>query len=140
MALVSLEGLFLLLIEDHAFNRLMLKEQFEDDGLVVTGVGDAESAMAAIQKRKYDLIVTDIFLPDASGVDFAEMHRTHDEQTPIIVLSASANAQDYERCYAAGMDGVLTKPLSIPAFRRIASNAIVRRKNMRPSMTTQRRQ
>ncbi len=126
---ISLEGLSLLLIEDHAFNRLMLKEQLEDEGLVVTDVGDAASATAAIQKRKYDVIVTDIFLPDASGVDFAEMHRTHDEQTPIIALSASAHAEDHERCHAAGMDGVLTKPLSIPAFRRAASNAIARRRN-----------
>ncbi len=125
----SLEGLSLLLIEDHAFNRLMLKEQLEEEGLVVTDVSDATSAMAAMQKEKYDMIVTDIFLPDASGVDFADKRRAHDEQTPIIALSASANAENHERCHAAGMDGVLTKPLSIPAFRRAASNAIAKRKS-----------
>ncbi len=137
---ISLEGLSLLLIEDHPFNRIMLKEQLEDEGLVVTDVGDTASAMAAVQNRKYDVIVTDIFLSDASGFDFAEKYRTHDEQTPIIALSASANPEDHKRCHAAGMDGVLTKPLSIPAFRRVASNSIARRKNRQTSTITERQQ
>ncbi len=112
-----LTGLKLLLVEDHEFNRRILKELFENEGMIVTDVDDPHAAMATIARTDFDVIVTDLFLRQASGVELAQRIRKHHGRIPIIALSASAREKDRADSLAAGIDQVLTKPLSIPEFR-----------------------
>ena len=119
----------ILLVEDHAFNRLMLKEQFEQNGFELTDVGSIDAAFGLLQAgpASYDIILTDYFVGDKTGADLARQVRSNGLDIPIIVLTASLDMIPPDLARAAGIDGVLTKPLSLPLFLRAARNALAQR-------------
>jgi CheY-like chemotaxis protein len=77
--------------------------------------------VAAVQQQPYDLVLMDVQMPEMDGLQATERIR-QDASAPqpgIYALTASALTEDVEECLAAGMDGVLTKPLSVEALRSL---------------------
>ena len=84
------------------------------------------SEAAAHRDEQYDVLITDIGLPDGDGVD---LHRVlvHDDETRSIALSGYGSAQDVERSRSAGFDRHLTKPVRVDDLLRAIEDLTHRR-------------
>ena len=77
----------------------------------VSVAGSVAEALAATRARTFDLIVSDVGLPDGTGLDFVSAVRRHSE-VPAIALTGFGSDEDVRRCLAAGFTAHLTKPIN----------------------------
>lgn len=102
-----------LLVEDDALTQKITCWMLEELHCKVDVASSGLKAMEHLE-RKYDLIITDIGLPDMDGIQLAETIREQmpeHKDTPIVALTAHVLEKDKEKCLAAGMDDFLKKPL-----------------------------
>jgi CheY-like chemotaxis protein len=104
-----------LLAEDNLVNQTLASHLLEKRGYDVTAVGDGEAALAAIEGRRFDVILMDIQMPRKDGLETTAAIRAKESTTgahlPIIALTAHAMKGDRERCLSAGMDAYISKPI-----------------------------
>ncbi|HPF36517.1 response regulator [bacterium] len=62
----------ILVIDDEVPVRKVIARYLEHGGFVVTGVGCADDAVAAVRRETFDLVITDILLPDRNGIDLIQ--------------------------------------------------------------------
>lgn len=116
------DGSLVLLVEDHPVNRAVLRRQLETIGFVTDVAGDAEAALERLRSERYGLVFSDIQLPDVDGYALVRRWRTEERtiagraRVPIVALTASALRGEDERCRAAGMDDLVTKPAPMAAL------------------------
>jgi two-component system sensor histidine kinase/response regulator len=105
----------LLVAEDNAVNQLLLTRLLEKRGHHVVVVATGRAALEALEKESYDLVLMDIQMPEMDGIEATIALRKIEEggarHQPVVALTAHAMKGDDERCWAAGMDGYLTKPI-----------------------------
>jgi CheY-like chemotaxis protein/anti-sigma regulatory factor (Ser/Thr protein kinase) len=100
-----------LLVDDNEVNREILGEMLRRLGHTVTLAADGEEAMALLATRTFDVIFSDVQLPHIDGIQLTRRFREAGGRTPIIALTAHSARDERERCLAAGMNLVLTKPV-----------------------------
>jgi DNA-binding response OmpR family regulator len=106
-----------LVLEDEADVRELLVLHLKREGYQVHAFEDAEEALAAIQKTKFDLLILDWMLPKMSGLDVCKKVRTEYKITvPILILTARADTMDKVLGLEIGADDYLTKPFEIREF------------------------
>ncbi len=109
-----------LVVEDNPINQILAERLVRKRGYDVFIANNGREALAALEDRKFDLILMDIQMPEMSGIEVTEAIRGKEKDTgkhiPIIAMTASALNEDRERCLAAGMDAYLTKPIDREAL------------------------
>ncbi len=109
-------GATVLLAEDNPVNQLVAEEYLSSFGCNVDVVSNGLEALAAFERKAYDLILMDCDMPEMDGFEATKTLRqmkldeNRQQSTPIIALTALAFEGDRERCTAAGMDDFLGKP------------------------------
>ena len=101
----------ILLVDDHPVVRQGIR-QILLDGLKAVSLGEASdvaTALARIRADAWDLVVLDLTLPGASGLDLLKEIRRERPALPVLVLSMHPAAQFARRVLAAGASGYLTK-------------------------------
>jgi two-component system sensor histidine kinase EvgS len=122
-----------LVVDDHAANRLLMCQQLEFLGHRFNVAADGQAGFEAWKADTFDLVIADCNMPVMNGYELARairQHEQHTQQPPCTVLGFTANAQpeEIQRCKHAGMDDCLFKPLTLttlsqwvegiaPAFR-----------------------
>jgi CheY-like chemotaxis protein/HPt (histidine-containing phosphotransfer) domain-containing protein len=109
-----------LLVEDHPVNQEVGRRFLERLGCEVTVVGDGAQAVAECSERWFNIVLMDVQMPVMDGLTATREIRKRESQgrrVPIVALTASAMTDELERCLAAGMDGLLTKPLEFERLR-----------------------
>ena len=101
----------LLVVDDDARLRELLRRYLSDNGFRVTLAGDAAEARANLASFAFDLIVLDVMMPGESGIDLTRALRS-DSRTgvPILLLTAMAEAEDRVNGLEQGADDFLAKP------------------------------
>lgn len=106
----------ILLVEDNEIAQKVAKGLLDKIGYQVDIADTGAQAIEIFQKTKYDLVYMDIGLPDMKGYEVVKQWRENQEgrykDTPIIALTAHADATERELCFKSGIDGILRKPLS----------------------------
>ncbi len=105
-----------LLAEDNRVNQRVTHAQLARLGCDVDLASDGHEAIAAVARRRYDVIFMDCQMPGVDGFDATrEIRRREPEgpRVPIVALTANALRGDRERCLAAGMDDYLAKPTDL---------------------------
>ena len=118
-----------LLAEDNAVNREVLTEMLELIGCRVTAVENGALALAACAARGFDAILMDCQMPVMDGHTAAgelrALERANGQRrTFMIALTADATAENRQRCLEAGMDAVVTKPISQASLRNLMLQAV----------------
>ena len=111
--------LHLLMIEDNEVNRAILRAFLGKLGHAVDEAQDGDEGIRLATLRRYDLILTDISMPRVSGVEAARAIRAGEgasRDVPIVAVTAHALPEELAAFRAAGIDGVLTKPIRLKAL------------------------
>ncbi len=96
--------------DDRRLNQAVCK-YLNDHGYEGTGALDAMSAYDAMYHAKFDLIVSDIMMPDIDGFEFAETIRESDKAIPILFMTARDDMPSKSKGYRAGIDDYMVKPI-----------------------------
>jgi len=101
-------------VEDQEDNRQILRDLLGNAGYELTEAENGEEAIAAVGRRRPDLILMDIQLPVMDGYEATRQIRTNPDlrSVPIIAVTSYALAGDEDKARAAGCDGYVTKPYS----------------------------
>lgn len=102
-----------LIVEDDPDNRAMLTQMVRSVGLCAREVESVPAALHAFTQESFDIVLTDMEMPDANGLDLMDRLRElgghHD--VPLVVVTASTMKGERERVLAAGADGFVSKPI-----------------------------
>jgi len=110
----------ILVVDDSATVRKFVAASLNIKGFRVVTAGDGVEAMELMPKENFDLIVTDLNMPDMDGYEFIRSVRETPEfrNIPIIVLSSMTNLKDKDLALEVGAIAFLEKPLSAEAIQR----------------------
>lgn len=114
-------GMRVLIVDDHAPNRLLLERQLERLGIAVDTAENGALALEALLRHPPDLIICDCMMPVMDGFSLARAIRARKDslgKIPIIGCTASAQNEDHQHALAAGMSEVLVKPMGLVALER----------------------
>ena len=111
----QLEGVSVMIVDDEADGRLVVKRLLEECGAIVRTAGSAAEAFAMYQKELPDVFVSDIGMPEEDGYSLIRRIRTLPEnaggRVPAVALTAYARASDRIKALEAGFQMHLAKPV-----------------------------
>jgi CheY-like chemotaxis protein len=118
-------GVRLLVVEDDATNQEVALRILEHLGYEAVEIAaDGKQALEALARKDFDLVLMDCHLPDMDGYETSRQIRKLDtavrnHDIPIIACTAAAMDADRRKCFAAGMNGYVAKPLRFDALERV---------------------
>jgi len=104
-----------LLAEDSQANQLVATTFLKSAGYDVDAVANGKEAVEATRNFNYDLILMDVSMPEMDGIEATKLIRQSpglNSKVFIVALTANVFKDDIERCYDAGMDGFIPKPIN----------------------------
>lgn len=113
-----------LLAEDNAENQRLISKCLMKMGLTVDIAENGQIATDKALAGKYNLVLMDIQMPIMDGLEATRHLRDSGYKQPIISLTANAMQADRSRCFAAGANDYLTKPLDLPRFYKVLTQHI----------------
>lgn len=120
----AVDGARILLAEDNPVNQKVILALLNKLTCQVDVASDGRRAVDLSASNRYDLILMDCQMPEVDGFDATRQIRERessdpaDRRTPIVALTANALEEDRRRCFDAGMDGFVSKPVSLLALQR----------------------
>lgn len=106
-----------LLIEDNELNRRLFSDLLTILKVDVTTAKNGTDALKQLKEKKFDLVLTDIYLPDISGIELTHIIRS-DERTasmPVVAVTAAPMTKDVEEAFSE-LDAVISKPIVVADF------------------------
>ena len=110
----ALAGCAVLVVDDEADIREMLRATLALGGARVTTAGSVDEGLARIRSDRPDVIVSDLAMPDRDGYELLRKLRAGGGVMPVVALTALASAADRKRALTAGFDAYLVKPVEPP--------------------------
>ena len=109
----------ILIVEDKASSRELLRTVLEQQGYEVVEANDGEQALAMVRGQSLDLVLMDLQLPQRNGYDVLQEIRSNPklEAIPVVALTANAMPGDREKVMAAGFTGYISKPVALTQLR-----------------------
>jgi DNA-binding NtrC family response regulator len=117
----------ILLVEDETTLRESLKRVFTREGYEVDIARDAETGLAMLEERAYDLIITDILLPGITGLELLKTYREQNGDQMFIVMTAFASLETAVEALRGGAYDYIIKPVIHEEIKRIVRNALKER-------------
>ena len=114
-----------LVVDDEADIRTLIKDILTDEGYEVTNAGDAAEARAARQDGQFDLILLDIWMPDTDGISLLrEWSAQGDLDCPVVIMSGHGTVDTAVEATRLGAFDFVEKPLSIAKLLRTVERAL----------------
>lgn len=113
----SLMGKKILLVDDDARNLFALTKVLKAKGFVIEVAPDSLKALELLQQSPFDILLTDIMMPDVDGYELIRRVRALGyDKLPIIAITAKAMKGDDSLCLDAGANNYLAKPVDVNAL------------------------
>ncbi len=111
---VNVEGTNILLAEDDEINTIIACEILKQMGCHVDCAQDGYEVLRKLKEAQYDLVLMDVQMPHMDGIEASQCIRqnTSFDSLPIVALTAHILTEEIDKCYAAGMQWHLQKPIS----------------------------
>lgn len=112
----------ILIAEDNPVNQRVARRILEKLGYRPELVSNGKEAVVAVQTRRFDVVLMDVQMPEMDGVEATQKIRQllpQNQQPLIVALTANALAGDREKYLNSGMDDYLSKPLRVPALKKV---------------------
>ncbi len=103
----------ILVVDDHAETRDVIARHFARASYVVETASCSAEAECLLGDREFDVLVLDVMLPDASGIELCARLRAQGHAAPILLLTARGEVRDRVEGLDAGADDYLVKPFAL---------------------------
>ena len=115
-----------LLVEDSATMRTFVTAALEAAGFTVTSSATGFEALKILPRARFDLIITDINMPDITGLELIRFVRESPVhgKVPLVIISTDGAERDRERGLKLGADAYLVKPFAPEALVEVARRAL----------------
>jgi signal transduction histidine kinase/CheY-like chemotaxis protein len=123
-SLPNLKGVQVLLAEDNEINQQIALELLAQAGICADVANNGQIAVAKVldPKNHYDAILMDVQMPNMDGIEATRRIREYFPDLPIIAMTAHAMDEEKQRCYAAGMNDHIAKPIDPNSFYRVLAH------------------
>lgn len=121
---VDLSGKRLLVVEDDEDTRSMLAFVLEGNGAGVVTAVDGKEAIQLLEEGTYDLVVSDIGLPEMSGIELIQKIRGAGCTIPCVALTAYTSPEDRKKALESGFDMFVSKPVDTIELLRIVERCV----------------
>jgi signal transduction histidine kinase len=124
-SMAVLKGLRVLLVEDMEINREIFLAMVEDSGMEIVCAENGQEAVEVFKENpdRFDLILMDVQMPVMNGLDATRVIRGLPEELartiPIVAMTANVFKEDVDKCFEAGMNAHLGKPLNYMELTRL---------------------
>jgi CheY-like chemotaxis protein len=110
-----------LLVEDVLLNQYVIEVMLQKLGCEVTTANSGAEAIAAAEKQLFSMVFMDVQMPGMDGIEATAAIRQLPgyREIPIIALTANAFSEDRQRCLDAGMEDVITKPVTSDSLAEV---------------------
>ena len=113
---INLPPLHILMAEDIASNQKVMKQYLKRTPVTLDIAENGRTAIEKFASNTYDLVLMDIEMPEMDGISATQAIRKWEqengrEKIPVIALTSHAFREHQEKCFSAGCDGYLTKPI-----------------------------
>lgn len=103
----------ILIIEDNLRVSSLMKRGLESQGYEIYISEDAEDALVMVERISFNLIITDIMLPQMNGIELSKLIKQKHPELPIIMLTALGTIDEKIEGFDAGADDYMVKPFEI---------------------------
>ena len=111
----------ILVVDDNEINQVVACKFLQKLGCQVEVARNGREAIDSIAQATYDAVLMDCEMPEMNGYDATQEIRRQEQNTsrhlPIVALTGHASSEDEQKCLQAGMDDVVTKPITLPTLR-----------------------
>lgn len=114
----------ILVIDDEPDLRTLYELTLLREGYQVSTAADIQEAKALLENQRFDLVLTDMRLPDGMGIDIVRNLQAQQRSEPCIVITAYGSAENAVESLKAGAFDYLTKPVDLKQFRTVVKAAI----------------
>jgi DNA-binding NtrC family response regulator len=118
----------ILIIDDEAPAREALSKLLSINGNLVQGAATGEEALDLLSREHFNIVVTDLLLPDTSGINILVQVKSAAPQTEVILITGHATAETAVQAMKEGAFDYIVKPLNIDELRMIIAKAIEKQK------------
>ncbi len=118
-------ALKVLVVEDSSIMRSLIATTVEEiRGAKVVEAKSGFEALRILPKEKFDLVITDINMPDINGLEIINFLKTNPnyEKIPIVIVTTEAGAEDRKKGLALGASEYITKPFKPEELKRVVES------------------
>jgi len=115
----SFNGKRALVLEDRLVNQTVIQKQLKQLGVECDLAPNGVKGLEKVEEKHFDIILCDCSMPEMNGYDFTRALRRREaaagggHRTPVVALTANAFREDAEKCFQAGMDDFISKPVTL---------------------------
>ncbi|MDN3921057.1 sigma-54-dependent transcriptional regulator [Roseateles violae] len=124
----------LLVVDDEPDLRTLYELTLLREGYELETAGSVSDALARLQRRSYSAVITDMRLPDGSGLDLLNWLEQQGRREKALVITAFGSAENAVEALKAGAYDYLTKPVDLRQFRLVVASALGRLPPTQPSV------
>jgi DNA-binding NtrC family response regulator len=124
----------LLLVEDKSELRAMMRKALERAGYAVDEAPDGAAAIQKVRARRYLLVITDLKMPGASGLDVLRETKQADAATPVLLLTAYGSVEEAVSAMKDGAFDFLQKPVDLDHLKLLVQRAARQQELLRENL------
>lgn len=124
----------LLVVDDDADFRETIVERLRRRGYLVREASDGAAGLAEVEQRQFDVVITDLMMPNLSGLELLEKLKAADVECEVILLTGGATVETAVKAMKLGAYDYLTKPCSLTELETLVEKAIERRRLARENV------
>jgi two-component system, NtrC family, nitrogen regulation response regulator NtrX len=118
----------ILIVDDEAGVRSSLSGILADEGYLVEAMESGETGLRALEARRYDLLLLDVWLPGMDGLEALARARTLDPDIPVVMISGHGSIETAVKAVRMGAQDFVEKPLSLEKILLVVKNALRQRR------------
>ncbi|MCX6558579.1 MAG: sigma-54 dependent transcriptional regulator [Candidatus Aminicenantes bacterium] len=118
------QAIHILIVDDDRNLRKMLAFVLAKEGYQVEEAANGVDALKKLKGRNFDLVISDIRMPDLNGIELLKKIKTHDPEIPVIMITAYATTNDAIEAMKLGAEDYIMKPFSLEELKIIINKSL----------------
>ena len=117
----------ILVADDEEMIRILLAEILTDEGYEVITVNDGQQAIDRLRGELFDLLITDLVMPAANGIEVLRVAKEIDQDYPVIIITGYPSVENVVRLVKLGAADYLTKPFDVDVVKATVAKLLAQR-------------